>query len=196
VLDLFVVQGVFVYTTPLVFLPTCPPSEAVPLKLPFRFTSQTHCIGLGGRYLKQLFDSGWIYAKFLLEIYPRLCYNIANICIVYYTVLRRRLYLVEQEQILQKISEQMDMLVSLFKLANSETINKEKEKIFKDPVKAKIIEVVPEDLPANELVSRVSSEVKQKERTIRYRLSELVAMGILKIEREGNKSFYRSSGLI
>jgi DNA-binding transcriptional ArsR family regulator len=121
---------------------------------------------------------------------------VANICIVYYTVLRWRLYLVEQKQILQKISEQMDMLVSLFKLANSETINKEKEKIFKDPVKAKIIEVVPEDLPANELVSRVSSEVKQKERTIRYRLSELVAMGILKIEREGNKSFYRSSGLI
>lgn len=102
----------------------------------------------------------------------------------------------EKEAILQKISDQMDMLISLFKLANSERINAEKKRIFEDEVMAKIIEIVPEDLPASELISKVSSEVKQKERTIRYRLSDLVAMGILRTEREGNRSFYRSTGLI
>lgn len=102
----------------------------------------------------------------------------------------------EKEAILQKISDQMDMLISLFKLANSERIKTERKRIFEDEVMAKIIELVPEDLPASELVSKVSSEVKQKERAIRYRLSELIAMGVLKTERVGNKSFYRLTGLI
>lgn len=102
----------------------------------------------------------------------------------------------EKEAILQKISDQMDMLISLFKLANSERIKAEKKRIFEDEVMAKIIEIVPEDLPASELISKVSSEVKQKERTIRYRLSDLIAMGILKTEREGNRQYYRLTGLI
>jgi len=103
---------------------------------------------------------------------------------------------VEKELVLQRISDQMDMLISLLKLAYSDTINDVKRKVSEDAVTAKIMEVVLEDLPSGDLVSAVSAQVKQKERTIRARLSDLVAMGVLKIERVGKNSFYRSTGLI
>jgi predicted HTH transcriptional regulator len=103
---------------------------------------------------------------------------------------------VEKEQILQKISDQMDMLVSLSKLAYSDKIDKAKQEIVKDEITAKILELVSEDLTAGELVSAVCAQVKQKERTIRSRLSDLVGKGILEIEKVGAKSFYRSTGLI
>lgn len=102
----------------------------------------------------------------------------------------------EKELVLQRISDQMDMLISLLKLAYSDTINDVKRKVSEDAVTAKIMEVVLEDLPSGDLVSAVSAQVKQKERTIRARLSDLVAMGVLKIERVGKNSFYRSTGLI
>jgi DNA-binding transcriptional ArsR family regulator len=103
---------------------------------------------------------------------------------------------VEKDAILQKISDQLDMLVSLSKLAYSDKIDKAKQEIVKDEIMAKILELVSEDLTAGDLVSAVCAQVEQKERTIRSRLSELVSKGVLKIEKEGTKSFYRSTGLI
>lgn len=102
----------------------------------------------------------------------------------------------EKDAILQKISDQLDMLVSLSKLAYSDKIDKAKQEIVKDEIMAKILELVSEDLTAGDLVSAVCAQVEQKERTIRSRLSELVSKGVLKIEKEGTKSFYRSTGLI
>lgn len=102
----------------------------------------------------------------------------------------------EKELILEKISDQMDILVSLFKLAYADTISEVRTKVFEDKVMAKILEIVPEALPARELVAKVCSEVDQKERTIQYRLSDLVSMGVLKTEKVGNKSFYQLTGII
>lgn len=102
----------------------------------------------------------------------------------------------EKDLVLQKISDQMDMLISLFKLAYSDKISEGKKKVFEDKIMSEIIEAVPEDLTSGELVSRVSHEVKQSERTIRARLSDLVSIGVLRIEKVGKNSFYRSTGLI
>lgn len=102
----------------------------------------------------------------------------------------------EKDILLQKISEQMDMLISLFKLAYSDKIAEVKKEIAEDEVMMKILEVIPEDLTAGELISAVGAQVKLKDRTIRSRLSDLVGKGVLKIEKEGAKSFYRSTGLI
>lgn len=97
---------------------------------------------------------------------------------------------------LQKISDQLDMLISLSKLAYSDQIDKVKKEIAEDEVMSKILEVISEDLTVGDLVSVVSAQVKRKERTIRSRLSDLVGKGVLKIERVGTKSFYRPTGLI
>lgn len=102
----------------------------------------------------------------------------------------------EKDILLQKISDQLDMLISLSKLAYSDKIDEVKKKVAEDEVMTKILEVVSEDLTAGDLVSVVSAQVKQKERTIRSRLSDLVGKGVLKIEKVGTKSFYRSTGLI
>jgi len=102
----------------------------------------------------------------------------------------------EKELVLQRISDQVDMLVSLLKLAYSDTISEVQRKVSEDIVMRNIMELVPEDLPSGDLVSAVSAHVKQGERTIRGRLSDLVSMGVLKIERVGKNSFYRSTGLI
>lgn len=102
----------------------------------------------------------------------------------------------EKELMLKKISDQMDILASLFKLAYADKISEVRTKVYEDKAMAKILEIVLEDLPVSELVSKVCSEVNQKERTIRYRLSDLVGMGVLKIEKVGNKSFYRLTGVI
>jgi DNA-binding transcriptional regulator PaaX len=102
----------------------------------------------------------------------------------------------EKEETIQKISDNLNILVSLYKLAYSEKIDEVRKKIFDDNIMAKILEIVPEELAANELVKKVCNEVSQKERTVRYRLSELVSMGVLTVERSGNKSFYKLSGII
>ena len=102
----------------------------------------------------------------------------------------------DKDIMLQKISNQLDMLIGLFKLAYSDKISEISSKIAEDEVMTKILEIVSEDLTAGELVAAVSAQVKQKERTIRSRLSDLIGMGVLKIEKEGAKSFYRSTGLI
>ena len=102
----------------------------------------------------------------------------------------------EKEEILKKISNQMDILVNLYKLAYADAIDKVRVKIYEDQVMAKILEIIPEELPSSELVKRVCSEVKQKERAIQYRLSNLVSIGVLKTEKVGNKSFYRLTGVI
>lgn len=102
----------------------------------------------------------------------------------------------EKEQVLQKISDQLDMLISLSKLAYSGKINKVKREIAEDEVMTGIMEILSEDLTAGELVSAVSARVKQKERTIRSRLSYLIGKGVLKTEKVGNRSLYRSTGLI
>lgn len=102
----------------------------------------------------------------------------------------------EKELMLQKISDQMDMLINLSRLAYRDKIEEAKREISEDEVMAKIFEAISEDLTAGELVSVVGAQVKQKERTIRSRLSDLIGMGVLKIEKVGAKSFYRLTGLI
>lgn len=102
----------------------------------------------------------------------------------------------EKELVLQKISDQLDMLISLSKLAYSDKIDEIKKEIAENEVMTGIMEILSEDLTAGELVSVVSAQVKQKERTIRSRLSYLVGKGVLKIEKVGTRSFYRSTGLI
>ena len=103
----------------------------------------------------------------------------------------------EKELILEKISEQLDLLVSLSKIAYAEKINQVKEKISSEETMSKMLEIIEneENLPAGKLVKVVEEQVKLKERTIRIRLSQLVSLGVLKIERVGNNSFYRSTGL-
>ena len=102
----------------------------------------------------------------------------------------------EKDLMLQKISDQMDIMVSLFKLAYADKINEVRKKVFEDKVMATILEIVPEELPTSELTSKVCSKVNQKERSVRYRLSDLIGMGVLKTERVGTKSFYRLTGII
>jgi predicted LPLAT superfamily acyltransferase len=105
---------------------------------------------------------------------------------------------VEKEQILQKILDQLDLLVNLSKVAYADKISQVKNKVSEDSVMAAILEMVQvqEDLPTGSLVTVVGERVKQKERTIRARLSDLVSMGVLKVEKIGKNSFYRSTGLI
>jgi predicted HTH transcriptional regulator len=103
---------------------------------------------------------------------------------------------VEKDAMLQKISDQLDMLISLSKLAYADKIDEVKKEIAEDEVMTKILEVISEDLTTGDLVSVVGAQVKQKERTIRSRLSDLVGKGVLKVEKVGAKSFYRSTGLI
>ena len=102
----------------------------------------------------------------------------------------------EENELLRKISAQLDMLISLSKLAYSGKIDKVRREIAGDETMAKIMEMVPENLSSGDLVSAVGAQVKQKERTIRVRLSYLVGKGILKVERVGKESFYQSTGLI
>ena len=102
----------------------------------------------------------------------------------------------DKDDMLDKISSQIDVMVSLLKIAYAGQINEVRRTVYEDEIAVKILEFAQQDLPASELVSKVGGEVKQKERTIRYRLSDLIARGVLKVEKVGNKSYYRTTGLI
>lgn len=102
----------------------------------------------------------------------------------------------DKEDILDSINKNVQILVNLNKLVYSEKLNEIRAKITEDKVMAKILDVIPEELIANDLVKKVCSEINQKERTVRYRLSELVSMGVLGTNKSGNKSFYYFTGII
>ena len=101
-----------------------------------------------------------------------------------------------EDETLAGISEKLDLILAILRVANSEKIEALRAKIEQDAVAVSILEKVDLGLSAGDLVSEVMKSVSQKERSIQTRLGELTRAGVLKPTRVGNKNYYSRTGLV
>jgi len=98
--------------------------------------------------------------------------------------------------LLEEISQKLNQLVSLFKLANRDIIRKVKEEIDKDPVSTKVLELSDGTLSAVPFKQKIANETNVSEKTVERRVSELIEMGALVTIKKGKEIFYQNSGLL
>jgi DNA-binding transcriptional ArsR family regulator len=89
-------------------------------------------------------------------------------------------------------------LEALLRIAFSPQLAAEGERLRAHPVDSAILERVSEQewIETTALQSAVSAAASKSTRTVRQRLSELTARGVLETRREGVTPHYRSTGLV
>ena len=101
-----------------------------------------------------------------------------------------------ENEILKEISRKLDSLISLYKIGVKKELDAFTDKIKKDKVSLKILEMADGSLSSGELREKISQLVKVSEVTVSRRLSELSDMGLLLSRREGKNIYYINTGLI
>jgi hypothetical protein len=97
--------------------------------------------------------------------------------------------------VLQEISDKLNQLLILTRLANSKAIMEFKEEIEKDPVFQAILEIADETLSSSELKVKVTEKTKASEPTIKRRIAVLMEKGALYAKKKGHEIYYCDSGL-
>ena len=101
----------------------------------------------------------------------------------------------EEIELLREMSRKLDLLITLLKLSNMETLDKFRKKMKRDKVSEKILELVEEPISYSDLVRKVAAETGAAEITVKKKISQLKAMGFLVSRREGREVYYENSGL-
>lgn len=100
-----------------------------------------------------------------------------------------------EEASLKDVVDRLDQLISLWKLANLETIRKIKDEIMKDPIFRRILQLADGSRDRKTLAEKVAKSMGKTSRTVSSRITELVEKGALQGIRRGNKTFYKRTGL-
>lgn len=100
-----------------------------------------------------------------------------------------------EETSLKDVVDRLDQLISLWKLANRDTIKKIKKEIEKDPVSKKILELSDGTREYGALVEEVAKVTGKSTRTVERRISDLVEMSVIRSVRKGKQVFYEKTGL-
>jgi ATP-dependent Zn protease len=93
-----------------------------------------------------------------------------------------------------KISTQLDTIISLLKLTNRDALSAAREKL--DDVSKALIEATAEPVVVGKLKKDVAITTVQSEKTVQRRIAELVVMGALAKDGGGSSATYRSTGLL
>ena len=101
----------------------------------------------------------------------------------------------KDEITLKDVVDRLDLLIYLLKSINEEKIRKTKEKILKDPVSRKILELADGTKEYGALAEEVARETGMSERTVKSRISELSDIGAIRKIRVGRKVYYVTTGL-
>lgn len=97
-----------------------------------------------------------------------------------------------------EITNRLDTIISLLKLAHREPLGEFRRELTEDPVSAAILAATAGDEPvgAGVLKNKVMKATGESESTVKRRIAALVAMGALSKEGGGNTTAYKSTGLI
>jgi hypothetical protein len=98
-------------------------------------------------------------------------------------------------ELLQDISDKLNQLIVLTRLANSKAIAGFKEEIDKDPVFRAVLDLADETLSSAELKQKVKEQTNVSEGTIKNRIAVLMEKGGLTAVKKGKEIYYGDSGL-
>lgn len=93
-----------------------------------------------------------------------------------------------------KISNQLDTIISLLKLTNRDALSAVREGL--DNVSKALVDAAAEPVAVGKLKNDVAKATSQSEKTVQRRIADLVAMGALAKDGGGSSATYRSTGLL
>jgi DNA-binding protein H-NS len=102
----------------------------------------------------------------------------------------------EINELLREISEKLDQLIVLARLEKMDAIKRLSEKVRKNPVLSKIVELSKENLSSSELKRKVAQATRKSEPRVEQCIYKLVDDGVLVPVRKGREIYYKNSGLL
>jgi DNA-binding transcriptional ArsR family regulator len=103
---------------------------------------------------------------------------------------------VEDKELLRDISSKLDTLISLVKLSNRDILTGLTKEIERDKVATQILELADGLITYSNLAKQVHEETGAAEITVKKKMAELKALGLLISRREGKETFYTNAGLL
>jgi Fic family protein len=110
-------------------------------------------------------------------------------------VLNNKLSMATELEILQNISDKLNQLIILTRLANSKAIADFKKEIEDDPVFQAVLDTANASLSSDELKEKVKEQTNVSKGTIKNRIAELMEKGGLTAVKKGKEIYYDDSGL-
>jgi len=101
----------------------------------------------------------------------------------------------ESEQ-LAEIAKKLDQLIALLKIGNRKILEEYKRQLQRDKVYARIIEITNSPLSYSDIVNRLHDELGVAKITVKKKIAELKAMGLLIAMRKGREVYYEDSGIL
>jgi len=97
----------------------------------------------------------------------------------------------------EELADKLDTIIGLLNLAFSESIQRARDAVLSDPIKAAVVEALGSgSMDAGALQAVVKAATGQSERTVIRRVSDLVAQGMVVRVGTGSRVQYRLSGLM
>jgi DNA-binding transcriptional ArsR family regulator len=101
----------------------------------------------------------------------------------------------ESEQ-LAEISRKLDQLIALLKIGSRKTLEEYKRQLQQDKVYLRILEITNSPSSYSDIVKRSHEELGVAEITVKKKIAELKAMGLLIAIRKGREVYYENSGIL
>lgn len=102
----------------------------------------------------------------------------------------------QEKSELADISRKLDQLIILLKLSNRDVLDNYRKQLEQDKVYMRILEVSSEPLSYSDICKRLHEELGVAEITVKRKIAELRAMGVLTATRKGREVYYENSGLL
>jgi hypothetical protein len=104
---------------------------------------------------------------------------------------------VKDEDFQDAVLERLDSLMALLTLAHGDAIGRTRERLRSDPLNAVVLDITSEDwVAAGALVEAVKRETGRSPATVRRRVAELAAMGVLRSRGATSNRAYRARGIV
>jgi len=97
---------------------------------------------------------------------------------------------------LAEISRKLGQLIVLLKLSNRATLEDYKKQLERDKVYTRILEISDGSLSYSDISKKISEELGVADITVKKKIAELKAMGLLIASRKGREVYYENSGLL
>jgi hypothetical protein len=92
--------------------------------------------------------------------------------------------------------ERLDKLIAITQLVHKDAIDRARERIFGDAANRAILESSTDWVPAGRLQAGVMKATGQSQPTVKRRIADLVANGVLAKQGGGGNVSYKATGLI
>jgi hypothetical protein len=96
----------------------------------------------------------------------------------------------------EQVIERLDRLISIVSLAFADEIERARERVRANPISVGLLDQASDWTAAGELQRVVAKQTGMSPRSVRSKLSELVALGALEVRGGGPTTAYKTTGLI